>query len=570
MSRTASRSLGCDDFDRFQLLLSRGEPIDAEAAAFVEEHIAACERCRYEADAARLLAFDGTDGAAPAMDDLARRRWVNEIVERAARSTKGHRELEANRARVAYGALAALVGVAACGLLVAGWLSRFDTSDDTKNSSPAKPFTSSFAMTSGDVLTGGVSAKARYTLRAGDVISTAEGSAVLRLAGGVIAHLGANTEVRLVRPDEDPAQLFLTSGRLLAAVDRHRAGEIAFTVETRVGRLEVTGTVFAVEANKKSVDLQVLEGRVRISEPGGKRREVVGGQGATAGADEVRRLSSSEIARLATSTEPLSFFRPERAARLTLTSQPVGALATLDDVALGQTPLTIALNAGARVVKISSEGYESTREQITLADGDEVVREIVLSRIKNETGLYRPAEDSAASSQPERHSAKRTPSGECIKDKAASTATPSSDTMDPNPARESALDLLSRARDRRQAGDWSGAVEAYEILLERFPGRSETSVALTSLGELQLGRLKDPAAAKHNFDRYLRRFPDGVLAQEAAYGRIRALRQLGRNAEEAAALERFIDIYPSAVQARAARQRLAELQEKPIEASDDP
>ncbi len=564
MSRGTANHLGCDDIDRIQLQLSRGEPVDAEDARLFEEHLASCERCRCETDAAELLAFDGTDGPAPAMDDLSRRRWVNEIVEQATRPRGGARDqdLGADRVSARYRPLVALVGVAACGLLVAGWWAWFSGSDAAIERSPTKRFTSQLAMTSGDVRTAGEPAQARRTLYAGDFVSTTHGTAVLRLAGGVIAHLSANTEVQLVRPDEDPPELFLRAGRLVAAVDRHSRGDLAFTVKTRAGRVEVTGTVFAVDVNTQNVNLQVLEGSVRVSVPGATQRVVKNGQSLAVGGDTVRSLSSREISTLAASAEPLSFFRPDRAARLTLRSLPVGATARVDGVVLGRTPLSVTLNAGARMVEVSHDGYEPSRERIAPADGDEIVREVVLSRLRAGPPEDGTSNRATAALRTERRSRERKPSVEKSEAQEASADRSSSNAADPPPLQKSALDLLSRARDRRQAGDWTGAAEAYKTLLERFPNQSETGVALTGLAEILLGKLRDPAAAERNFDEYLRRFPKGTLAQEAAYGRARALRQLGREAEEATSLERFIDTYPSAVQARVARQRLLELREK--------
>ena len=61
---------------------------------------------------------------------------------------------------------------------------------------------------------------------------------------------------------------------------------------------------------------------------------------------------------------------------------------------------------------------------------------------------------------------------------------------------------------------------------------------------------------RRSFDAYLR--SGGGLVQEARYGRIRALRKLGRASEERAAIARFIADYPKSVQAASLRARLSE------------
>jgi len=76
---------------------------------------------------------------------------------------------------------------------------------------------------------------------------------------------------------------------------------------------------------------------------------------------------------------------------------------------------------------------------------------------------------------------------------------------------------------------------------------------------LRLDHLGDPAGALRNFDAYLRATRRGVLAQEAAYGRIRALRRLGRRTAELRELRGFLKRYPGALQAPLVRRRLKAL-----------
>jgi outer membrane protein assembly factor BamD (BamD/ComL family) len=96
----------------------------------------------------------------------------------------------------------------------------------------------------------------------------------------------------------------------------------------------------------------------------------------------------------------------------------------------------------------------------------------------------------------------------------------------------------------------------YGRLIAQHPGSAEALAALVSLGELQLSQFGDAKAALKSFDAYVR--AGGSLAQEARYGRIRALRKLGRHAEEQAAIDRFLADYPHSVQAATLRARLSE------------
>lgn len=121
------------------------------------------------------------------------------------------------------------------------------------------------------------------------------------------------------------------------------------------------------------------------------------------------------------------------------------------------------------------------------------------------------------------------------------------------PAPESADALLKSAQVHLGEGNRAGAIDAYNRLLARYPGSVEARVALVSLGQLSLGG-GDAAAALSYFDRYLA--GAGPLGMEARYGRIQALRRLGRAGDELAAIQDFLTRYPESVHAPRLRARL--------------
>ena len=137
---------------------------------------------------------------------------------------------------------------------------------------------------------------------------------------------------------------------------------------------------------------------------------------------------------------------------------------------------------------------------------------------------------------------------------------PSSPPVSSRPSRvapSQPADLLGQAREERSRAHFAQAAELYRKLEATSPDSAEAHVALVALGDLQLTHLGDAAGALRSFDAYLR--SGGGLSQEAWYGKIRALRELGRTSDERQAIERFLVAYPSAVQASALRSRLAEL-----------
>ena len=82
----------------------------------------------------------------------------------------------------------------------------------------------------------------------------------------------------------------------------------------------------------------------------------------------------------------------------------------------------------------------------------------------------------------------------------------------------------------------------------------EAHAALVPYGELQLSRLGDASGALVSFDRYLA--AGGALAEEASFGRVRALRALGRKAEEREAIESYLRRFPNGAAATSLRARL--------------
>lgn len=123
---------------------------------------------------------------------------------------------------------------------------------------------------------------------------------------------------------------------------------------------------------------------------------------------------------------------------------------------------------------------------------------------------------------------------------------------DPSP--ESTLDrftdpkaLLSEARRRRAANDAKGAIEAYRKFVEDYAEEPAAAPAMVTLGELYLARGRAKQALTW-FGRYASA-GGGTLDEEAAYGRIRALKALEREKDYDAAVDDFLARYPSSTYA---------------------
>ena len=114
--------------------------------------------------------------------------------------------------------------------------------------------------------------------------------------------------------------------------------------------------------------------------------------------------------------------------------------------------------------------------------------------------------------------------------------------------------MLVRARSLFGRGAFAAAAQEYESAYEAAPTSPEGRAALVSLGDLRLSELGDPRGALSAFDAYLA--GGGVLASEAEFGRIGALRALGRHDEERTAARAFLQVHTSGPHADALRRRL--------------
>ena len=140
---------------------------------------------------------------------------------------------------------------------------------------------------------------------------------------------------------------------------------------------------------------------------------------------------------------------------------------------------------------------------------------------------------------------------------ALATAPGTSNPVEAPVARSDAASLFADANRARRDGNVDRAVGLYRTLQSRYPGSSESELSRALLAQLLLER-GSPEAALAGFDRYL---ADGtaVLSAEALVGRARALEQLGKSAQAAAAWRQVQSRFPGSVHARLAATRLAAL-----------
>ncbi len=129
-----------------------------------------------------------------------------------------------------------------------------------------------------------------------------------------------------------------------------------------------------------------------------------------------------------------------------------------------------------------------------------------------------------------------------------------SETSTPSIARKpraSAAELLGAARRYMAEGKLGKASNTYVAVRRQYPNSGEAHAASVSLGQVELRRGRSKSALKA-FSRYLER--GGPLAEEAHWGKIRALHRLGRTERRDAAIKALRAASPSSVYLQRAKE----------------
>jgi hypothetical protein len=503
--------------------VTTGATLSATDQDFLKAHALSCDACRGEAflwDKLKLtltepdVLFSRVDRQEA---EVAESRGLVEpaAAPRSARSRFGRRSIAA-------GAVIALS--AAAGALL--WQKGKTENDETA----ARGASAGFAFVTGDVLVNQRTARAGEPLSAGDVVSVRSGAACLVLRPAVTLCAHDQTELVVSATDLERRRIKLESGGVIARLDPQPEGS-SFGVETARGAFIAKGTTFAVELGKDGEpELRVHEGTVSAEIAGRGAQAVVAPGLASSSSDFRASPLGVEAARADAQWLSLSSaFSPDADCTLEVAASPLGRVA-IDGIELGQAPLTALVAHGSHRLTLELSGFGPVAERLTLSPGEHVKRSYELS----------PLPSAEAPSQ--------TP---VIADPARpAEVTPA------RPAAPSADELLSRAREQRAQGRYADAASSYRRLIGLYPKSDQARASLVSLGELELSQLGNASAALAFFDGYLK--TGGVLSQEARYGRIRALRKLGRIDEERAGIVAFLSDYPESVQAASLRARLAE------------
>lgn len=264
-------------------------------------------------DRALSDAFQGGPecGALGTVDDLSRRRMINDIILEASvtsgrgiveerKNTEGHRTLMV-------GAVAAVIGVFMVASLIYGTVT---SSRKTATPSPVEMYFGEVQENGGNLFFGDQSALRYAPIPVGKSIRTENGAAALRLPTGIDWRMTPHGHARIASLEPERLNIEVLAGESWFRVDPNREGP-SFSVDTKMGRIDVTGTIFLVEVGPSDVRLTLLEGEVWVTRATGRRNLVPAGHVMYLGnglqrpivAEEEKRLQA-RLAQMTWETDP--------------------------------------------------------------------------------------------------------------------------------------------------------------------------------------------------------------------------------------------------------------------------
>ncbi len=354
----------------------------------------------------------------------------------------------------------------------------------------------------------------------GEVLEVRSGWACVEMVTGSRIFVEHGTRLRMVESTQDQQRLELLGGRAIFQVKPLNPGQ-TFLLKLARGRVQVVGTLFRVVVTEQANQIQVAEGKVLFTP--------LEGQGALVASGGVYDL---DLRSRFEHRELLERIKAATHATATASSLVGVDRATPDAMRVGGERVLPELRRqpGKRPGPSRQEPPREARKSAASEHGAAPVGR------KGPPPLLANASAPAAELRPSPPTSPRPPE---------------------LPALES---LLDRARKCGAQADFAGALQAYRQVIDRYPGSAEAIICLVRVGSLHLDQLGNPAEALRYFDSYLGQLGALFLAEEATWGRIKALHRLGRTADESRALRRFLGLFPQSLYAQKARARLQSLE----------
>jgi hypothetical protein len=259
-----------------------------------------------EFDRALFDAFrqDPECGAFGTFDDLSHRRMINDIVVAASGADPtpitDKRNNRRGRRTMAVAVAALIVGVCIVG-------SFLKPSQKPAEQPLRETYFGEVQDHDGDLYFGGKSVSLNAPVPVGQSIRTENSTALLRLLTGIEWWLAQRGHAQIASLDSKHLEIEVLSGESWFRVDPKREGP-SFTVDTKMGRIDVNGTVFVVTAEPSDVRVTLIKGEVRVTRrPSGQSVVVRAGYTLSLRNGDQYALSPDEQQRMTTRLSKLTW-----------------------------------------------------------------------------------------------------------------------------------------------------------------------------------------------------------------------------------------------------------------------
>lgn len=545
----------CEQFRSLLNEQNSGDVLGSEQHEFLDEHRRSCSDCQFESTLSHFVSDIDAEGPASLLED--QDQWANDVLDRLNQENHDRKE-GPSQGRFSKRLIIASVLAAAASVLIALSLIALFRDQPPDRQDP------SIFWAAGSVLNDNETIQAGSSLQIGSTIKVGAGQAGLRFCGEVDLFLDRGTQVRIAGDDRraQKCQVDMDHGTIVVDADRLDSGT-KFRVKTGSSVIDVTGTVFAVEVNEQNFEVRVVHGEVVHTDPSGRSKKIRQTQVYRSGDESVRDVDPERAEADRAFSQWFRTKTGQNLAFISIVTEPPGQIVVLGGRSLGPTPVTALVSSGAHMLEISSQNFAPLREHLRLEGGSKTSRHYVLVAEDNEAQGQNGREVSVQGEVSEPSSDDRPPEPQSSNNRASNSllrpAQLPTETHTERPAEPTAAELFAKARELRIQRDWAATARLYQKILSTYPSSPQARASLIPLGQIRLERLGDPEGALRVFNRYASISSSGPLAEEAAWGRARALRRLGRRSQEIRALRDFLAAHPTSLRARRARDRLAEL-----------
>jgi hypothetical protein len=428
---------------------------------------------------------------------------------------------------------------------------RPDDAGDLRATQVAPATRAELVYTSGEVRVAGEHARVgRNLLTDGVTVETEEGTACVLVEPEINLCLAKHSKMRLSGLASSARRVDLEVGKVAARLTTQPTGMSVSIVAGDVWSTAV-GTAFSVERSKDdgAIVTTVLNGKVRVGRDKQQGRIVTAHERSAVKAahSELSAVSRTEEAPSWALLGPTVLWHDPVAATLHVRGEPSTAEAWLDGQSIGIAPVSTLVPVGAHRLLVRAAGEVLFDGEVRVAAGE--VR----------TVEYQPKALPGPSVVVDSDRNKLLPRAHKTLEENAKVLTPEQVGLpaDSVAAQQSPALKLSEARKLIREQRYADAARVYQELREGFPGSDEAHTVLVSLGQLQLSQLTDARQALRSLDTYLQR--GGPLAEEARLTRVLALRALGDDARETAAIEEILAKHPRSLEIPTLRARLLAL-----------